>query len=467
MKHTLLSTALVAALAFSAGTTQAASFTYHGSLQDSGKPAEGSYDIELTLYSAASGGSVIGGPLVMYKVPVSAGSFNTEADFGPLAKSFDQAFIGVRVRNAGKGEFAALETRAPVSAATTTSVCPGAWTLYGNGGTVPGTGANQNYIGTADAKNLVFGVNGVQVAQFDTNNNFAIQSAPIDPYTELTVGGNPGGYANIFMHQYGLSSGILMTTGDATSDVNNDAGFYLDQYNGSGGQARRFEIAGNTGAVNIYSNLGFVGTHNQEARFRLFSGDPNTAEAEEFQLYLTRYDGTNGLAFAVAPHQPSGGTLTTGLNGAQPGGFLRALTVGTDTTNGNGAYLSPGGTWTNTSSRTLKEAFAQIDAGAILDKLVALPISTWQYKNNDAEGTHLGPVAEDFKAAFGLGNDERHISTVDEEGVALAAIQGLNAKLQEQNNALRSEKDAEIADLQAKLGALSARLTKLETKPGE
>jgi hypothetical protein len=68
MKRALLSAALVAALIFGAGAIHAASFTYHGSLQDSGKPAEGSYDIELTLYSSPSGGSVIGGPLVMHKV---------------------------------------------------------------------------------------------------------------------------------------------------------------------------------------------------------------------------------------------------------------------------------------------------------------------------------------------------------------------------------------------------------------
>jgi hypothetical protein len=68
MKHTLLTTALIAALGFGSGCVQAASFTYHGNLQDSGKPAEGSYDIELTLYSSPSGGSVIGGPLVMHKV---------------------------------------------------------------------------------------------------------------------------------------------------------------------------------------------------------------------------------------------------------------------------------------------------------------------------------------------------------------------------------------------------------------
>ena len=144
-----------------AANAQAATFTYHGSLQDGGKPAEGNYDLELTLYSAAAGGRAIGGPLTMHAVPVQGGNFSTEADFGPLMKVQGDAWLAVKVRPADSNEeFAPLLVRAPVAAASTTSACPGAWTLYGNGGTVPGTGANQNYIGTADAQNLVFGVNG-------------------------------------------------------------------------------------------------------------------------------------------------------------------------------------------------------------------------------------------------------------------------------------------------------------------
>jgi hypothetical protein len=140
----------------------AATFTYHGSLQDSGKPAEGSYDLELTLYTAASSGRAIGGPLVLYKVPVHAGSFSTQADFGALADVAATAWIEVRVRSAGSGEFAALSARAPVSAAETASVCPGAWTLDGNAGTSPGTGLGQNYLGTADSQPLIFVINGAQ-----------------------------------------------------------------------------------------------------------------------------------------------------------------------------------------------------------------------------------------------------------------------------------------------------------------
>ena len=52
---------------------------------------------------------------------------------------------------------------------------------------------------------------------------------------------------------------------------------------------------------------------------------------------------------------------------------------------------------------------------------------------------HLVPVAEDFPAAFGLGEGATHIASLDSGGVALAAIQGLNARLESENAALRAE----------------------------
>jgi hypothetical protein len=60
-------------------------------------------------------------------------------------------------------------------------------------------------------------------------------------------------------------------------------------------------------------------------------------------------------------------------------------------------------------------------------------------------------MAQDFYTAFGVGEDERHITTVDEEGVALAAIKGLNGKLQ--------EKDAEIQALKRRLDKLERALS--------
>ena len=66
----------------------------------------------------------------------------------------------------------------------------------------------------------------------------------------------------------------------------------------------------------------------------------------------------------------------------------------------------------------------------MLDRLLALPISTWNLKSQDPSIRHMGAMAQDFRAAFGLGHSEVGINTIDADGVALAAIQGLNAKLE-------------------------------------
>ncbi len=114
---------------------------------------------------------------------------------------------------------------------------------------------------------------------------------------------------------------------------------------------------------------------------------------------------------------------------------------------GTGGAYCDGTTWQNGSDRNGKENFAAINPRAVLEKVSALPITEWKYKV-EADGTeHLGPMAQDFHAAFGLnGPDDKHIATVDEEGVALAAIQGLNQKLDETR--------AENADLRARLEKL-------------
>lgn len=116
----------------------------------------------------------------------------------------------------------------------------------------------------------------------------------------------------------------------------------------------------------------------------------------------------------------------------------KAIQVGTNSSTGNGAHLTNTGVWTNASSREFKQSFQAIDTQLVLQRLLAMPITRWRYQGDDGI-EHLGPVAEDFRAAFGLGHDPRYIGSVDADGVALAAIQGLNAKLESENAALRAE----------------------------
>lgn len=113
--------------------------------------------------------------------------------------------------------------------------------------------------------------------------------------------------------------------------------------------------------------------------------------------------------------------------------------------------------WINSSDRNLKENFTPVNPKAVLEKVAVLPISQWNYRS--APGTaHLGPMAQDFKAIFGLGADDISIATVDTDGVALAAIQGLNQKLEER---LKS-KDEEIRNLRNENQSLAQRIERLE-----
>jgi hypothetical protein len=106
--------------------------------------------------------------------------------------------------------------------------------------------------------------------------------------------------------------------------------------------------------------------------------------------------------------------------------------------------------FTPVSDRAAKEAFASVSPAEILERVVSLPVQTWHFKQDSSEARHIGPMAQDFYAAFGVGPDDKHIATVDADGVALAAIQGLNQKLEGQMRA----KDARITELEQRLAAL-------------
>jgi hypothetical protein len=82
------------------------------------------------------------------------------------------------------------------------------------------------------------------------------------------------------------------------------------------------------------------------------------------------------------------------------------------------------------SDRALKANFGSVDPTDMLERVRALPISTWNYTSDDPSVRHIGPMAQDFAATFGVGADDRHIHPLDGQGAALAAIQGLAAELE-------------------------------------
>ena len=128
-----------------------------------------------------------------------------------------------------------------------------------------------------------------------------------------------------------------------------------------------------------------------------------------------------------------------------------------------GVKLEAGGTgWVgfNTSNKALKYGIRSVDGKDILYRLAQMPISRWSYQSEEPKIEHLGPMAQDFYDAFGLGEDNKHISTVDADGVAMAAIQGLHEIVQEKEGRI-FKLEQRNADLEERLEALEALVVKL------
>ncbi|WP_368936279.1 tail fiber domain-containing protein [Bacillus sp. SH8-8] len=152
---------------------------------------------------------------------------------------------------------------------------------------------------------------------------------------------------------------------------------------------------------------------------------------------------SSGMKATLAVQQGGGGDIIVGGNSSN-GFAFRVLNNGNVQTRGVNL----------TSDKNEKENFSSINTLEILDKVANMPIQSWNYKADTSSECHIGPTAQDFHATFGLnGDDDKHISSVDIQGIALAAIQGLNEKLM-----------AENAQLHAKLDNLEERLSALESK---
>ncbi|HVG11272.1 MAG TPA: tail fiber domain-containing protein [Thermoanaerobaculia bacterium] len=112
--------------------------------------------------------------------------------------------------------------------------------------------------------------------------------------------------------------------------------------------------------------------------------------------------------------------------------------------------LTVNGTFSNPSSRELKESFVAVDPSTMLAKFAQLPIQEWSYKSDDQKLRHVGPMVEDFRSTFGLGTEGKYIFPMDVQGVTMAAVQGLYKLVQ--------EKDTQIAELQKQMAEIKQLL---------
>ncbi len=360
------------------------------------------------------------------------------------------------------------------------------WGLAGNAGTGCTVSPCAEFLGTTDNDAMESRVNNRRAFRIepatDSSNGYspnivggfesnAVASSNVAGAT--IAGGGFAGNANTIAASFGTVCGGWSNAANGIASVVSGGHYNIASGNPSvvaGGDHNT--ASGNASAVsggdhNVASNYGSVvsggGANTASGNYSAVSGGASN-NASGFYAAVpggtgNTASGTGSLAAGQhADADASGcfvwgdGTGVVSCGGSPfPNRFVVLASGGTffysNSTGTTGVILQPGsGSWSSVSDRNLKENFEPVDGGDVLRRLLAIPITTWDYKGADAPYRHLGPMAQDFYSAFRLGEDDRHITTIDEGGVALAAIQGL-AKVVE-------EKDAKIRALETRLEAL-------------
>jgi hypothetical protein len=256
-----------------------------------------------------------------------------------------------------------------------------------------------------------------------------------------------GGNQNVAQGEYStVPGGYQNSANDIASTV---SGGYNNSSTGSYATVPGGENNLASGVASFAAGLNAHATLAASFVWNSFSATANSNDDHRFQVF-----GANGFDVEYFSQRPDGGgTHWAGI------GIIAGQTIGTWT----GAYLSDSGVWQNASDRNRKTAFAPVNSREVLAKVATMPMQSWRYTNETDMVRHLGPTAQDFKATFGLGTDDKSIGTVDEEGVALAAIQGLNQKLEETQQEVKA-KDGEIKNLKKQNDSMAERLNELEAK---
>src|SRR6185436_10071856 len=262
---------------------------------------------------------------------------------------------------------------------------------------------------------------------------------------------------------------------DLHINTSNTPAIRLEQNNSGGFTAQTWDIAGNEANFFVRDVTG-----GSRLPFRIRPGAPTSSvdisadgdvgigtASPANSLHVSRSDGTAKLfvqessgtvaSRELAEYRNNGDVVMIFKNSGSTDRWS-IWTTGTDffwnnqgspntemQLNGSSGNLLIEGTLSTGSSRDIKTNFASLDPRDVLSRVTALPVSLWSYKTDGAV-RHVGPMAEDFHHAFGLGEDDKHIAPSDQAGGALLAVQGLSQVVE--------DKDKEIADLKGRIEAL-------------
>jgi len=264
---------------------------------------------------------------------------------------------------------------------------------------------------------------------------------------DLNVTGVGNGFAAIGAGQYNVVNGSMAFIGAGQYNVVAGANGFV-----GGGQANK--VPGAWGVVG-------GGYGNQAAEIATVPGGKyNLATGEG--SFAAGIGSTAGYAGDFVWSDFASGA--TALKGTAANQFLARASGGvTFYSSANlksGVKLAAGsGTWASLSDRNAKSAIVPVSDDDILAKVSTLPISEWSY-TTERGVRHVGPMAQDFYAAFNVGEDDRHITSIDEDGVALAAIKALHAEVMKKAEALDAlhrevrETRHQLAELQSEVDAL-------------
>jgi hypothetical protein len=477
---------------------QTTAFNYQGKLTDASAAANGAYDLQFALYDSLTGGIQIGTPQTLTGVIVSKGVFTAELDFGNVFPGANR-YLEIRVKKPGDESYTTLDPRQLINsvpyavrslnAANVESATAGnsvvnainnaATNVTINGNRLPAdivrikpdaaqnstTGANG-----ADAMVNIRGIYGQQQSNFRINHDGGLFSS--GAFVGSSFGRIPaegeGTRLMWYPEKAAFRAGYVSGTQWDDGNIGNYSVAIGENVRASGINSTAFgksNVAANNSSFAVGENnvasgstsvaLGYQADTNSKTGSFVFSDrfSLNSAiRATVPNQFVVRAQ-TIWLGTAGAPVNTPCGSIGLSCTDAAniPGAFLTTST---------GAFLTTGGTWTNASSRALKANFAPVDSRSILQKVLTLPIQTWNYKAEGESVRHIGAISQDFRDAFNLGNSAEAISTVDADGVALAAIQGLNEELKTELKI----RDAKIEKQQQQIDALIKLVCSQNTK---
>ncbi len=386
------------------------------------------------------------------------------------------------------------------------------WHFGGNSG----TSASNNFLGTTDSVDLIIKTNNQERMRVTALGKVGIGTS--SPAASLHVVGNDG-----IIAQGTFGSGLIPATGLGTrmmwypkkaafrsgtvtgvqwDDANIGNYSFANGYNcraqGVGSVAiGQTCYANDSGAVAI----GF--TCNATAHSSVAIGNGSYASAYA-GVAIGRADLASGIAsVAIGYHSTASGTMATAIGDHNVSNGNHSTTLGYFTTasghagsfifadvNTNGTYTgstadnqflvkatggtyfytnstltsgvslsSGGGAWNTLSNKHMKENFKEIDGNEILRKLAEVPVTSWNYKSQSQKIRHIGPMAQDFYGTFGFGESDTTITTVDIDGINMAAIKALIEKTNE-----LKRKAKEIEDLKATVEVLKKNNSLLEAR---